>query len=106
MNILHMKEQNYEELVKEGIVLVDFYADWCGPCKMLGPMLEALANERNDVRIVKVNVDELSDLASQFGIISVPTLYLYKDGIRLSERRGFHTLDMLKDWINSEVKQI
>lgn len=104
MSVIHIAEQNYDELVKEGIVLVDFYAEWCGPCKMLAPALEALSSERADIKIVKVNVDEQEPLSGRFGIMSVPTLYLYKDGNLVSERKGFHTLDMLNDWIEESIK--
>ena len=104
MSIIHVKEQNYEELIKEGTVLVDFYAEWCGPCKMLAPALEVLSMERSNVKVVKVNVDEQEALAGHFGIMSVPTLYLYNDGNLIAERKGFHTLDMLKEWIDGTVK--
>ena len=104
MSLIHIEKQNYDELVKEGIVLVDFYAEWCGPCKMLAPALEALSSERDDIRIIKVNVDEQEDLARRFGIMSVPTLILYKDNNILSKKMGFHTLDMLNEWISESVK--
>ncbi len=101
MNVIHVKEQNFDELVKEGIVLVDFYADWCGPCKMLGPIIETFANERADVKVIKINVDEREELAGHFNVISIPTLMLFKDGVMISERKGFHTADMLNEWIAS-----
>jgi thioredoxin 1 len=104
MSIIHFTKENYEELVGNGIVLVDFYAEWCGPCKMLAPALEALSKQREDIKIIKVNVDEQEDLAYHFGIMSVPTIYLYKDGAIVSKRSGFHTLDMLLEWINESTK--
>jgi thioredoxin 1 len=104
MSLIHIKEQNYDEIVREGIVLVDFYADWCGPCKMLAPALEALSNEREDIKIVKVNVDEQEDLARRFGVMSIPTLFLYKDNNILSKKMGFQTLDMLNEWISDSIK--
>ncbi|MDD2203142.1 MAG: thioredoxin [Bacilli bacterium] len=104
MSLINIKEQNYDELVKEGLVLVDFYADWCGPCKILAPALEALSNTRDDLKIIKVNVDEQEDLARRFSVMSVPTLLLYKDNNLLDKRTGFHTLDMLNEWISDTVK--
>lgn len=105
MSLIHVTEQqNYDELVKEGLVLVDFYAEWCGPCKMLAPALEALSNRNSEIKIVKVNVDEQEDLARRFGVMSVPTLYLYKDGNVVVQKAGFQTLDMLNEWINASVK--
>lgn len=104
MSVIHIEKQNYDELVKGGLVLVDFYAEWCGPCKMLAPSLEALSNERADIKIVKVNVDEQEALAGRFGIMSVPTLFLYKEGNLVAERKGFQTLDMLTEWIDGSIK--
>ncbi|HHT38322.1 MAG TPA: thioredoxin [Mollicutes bacterium] len=104
MSVIQIEHQNYDELVSEGIVLVDFYAEWCGPCKMLGPALEALANERADVKIIKVNIDEQEELTQRFGIMSVPTLLLYKDGVNISQKNGFQTLDMLNSWIDESIK--
>lgn len=101
MSIIHMENENYDELVKEGIVLVDFYAEWCGPCKMIAPVLASLADARSDINIVKVDVDKQEMTAKRFGILSVPTLYLYKDGKLISERKGFQTIDMLDEWIDS-----
>jgi thioredoxin 1 len=101
MSIIHIEKQNYDELVKSGLVLVDFYAEWCGPCKMLAPALEALSNQREEIKIVKVDVDEQVDLARHYGIMSVPTMLLYKDGAIVSKKSGYHTLDMLNEWVNS-----
>ncbi|HHX16398.1 MAG TPA: thioredoxin [Mollicutes bacterium] len=104
MSVIHIEEHDYDELVSSGIVLVDFFAEWCGPCKMLSPTLDALSNQRDDVKIVKVNVDEQGDLARRFGIMSVPTLLLYKDGINVGQKSGFQTIDMLNSWIEESTK--
>jgi thioredoxin 1 len=69
-----------EVLNQKGLVFVDFYADWCGPCKMTSPIIEELANEVKEVKFVKVNVDENPDLASQYNIFSIPTFLMFKDG--------------------------
>jgi thioredoxin 1 len=68
---------------------------------MLAPALEALANQREEIKIVKVDVDEQVDLARHFGIMSVPTMLLYKDGAVVSKKSGYHTLDMLNEWVDS-----
>lgn len=83
--IKYLKEEKLEDLIKEGTYLVDFYADWCGPCKMLGNVLEKL----EDVNIIKINVDEHNDLATQFGVMSIPTLIVFKNGVEAKKQIGF-----------------
>lgn len=75
----NVTEENFDEVINEGPVLVDFWAVWCGPCKMLAPTLEEIENQHG-LRVVKVNVDEESELARQFRIMSIPTMILFKDG--------------------------
>ncbi len=82
-------ELNFEELTKDGLVLVDFYADWCGPCKMIAPVLEEIDSEEQDLNIVKVNVDEQGVLAQRYGVMSIPTLVLFKDGQKVDQLVGF-----------------
>ena len=72
MAMKHLSERNFEEARGAGIALVDFYADWCGPCRMLSPIVEAVAAERPDVLVAKVNVDENPNLAAEFGVFSIP----------------------------------
>ena len=87
--------QNYEtEITKaEGLVLLDFYADWCGPCKMLAPELDEAGEERPGVKICKSNVDEASDLAAQFGVESIPTVVLFKNGEAVDGFIGYRGKD-------------
>ena len=88
----------FNELIKEGTVLVDFFATWCGPCKMLSPVLEELSEE-SDVLIVKVDVDETGPLAAQYGIQAVPTLMLFKNGQRVDVRMGYQNKNQLLAFI-------
>lgn len=82
-------------------VIVDFWAPWCGPCQMQGPILETLENEASDkVKIVKVNVDENTDLASQYGIMSIPALKVFKNGTVVKEMVGVHTKEQLLNLIS------
>ena len=74
--------QEFEAEVKEGTVLVDFFATWCGPCKMLSPVLEEVANENPNLKVLKIDVDEVGELAARFGIQAIPTLMLFKNGLQ------------------------
>ena len=89
----------FYELIKEGTVLVDFFATWCGPCKMLSPVLEQLSEEV-DTLILKVDVDEVGAVAAQFGIQAVPTLMLFKNGQRVDVRMGYQYKNQLLAFIN------
>lgn len=81
MAVLHINHQNFAELEKsDKPVLVDFYADWCGPCRMVAPIVEEIAEENPQYAIAKVNVDAEPELASRFGVFSIPTLVVLKDG--------------------------
>lgn len=100
MSIIKGNEQDFQSLVNDGLVLVDFFATWCGPCKMLGPILEEISNDRSEVNIVKIDVDENPNLARNFGVMSVPTLILFKEGKQVSQQNGYMTKDDLIDWIN------
>ena len=93
------KSDEFYELIKEGTVLVDFFATWCGPCKMLSPVLEQLSEEV-DTLILKVDVDEVGAVAAQFGIQAVPTLMLFKNGQRVDVRMGYQNKNQLLAFIN------
>ena len=87
--IVITKENFDSEVLKaEGTVLVDFWASWCGPCRMLSPILDEVASERPDVKVGKINVDEQPELAQQFGIMSIPTLLVFKNGEKVQESVG------------------
>ena len=90
----------YEEAIKEGIVLVDFFATWCGPCKMLSPVLEEVAEENPDINILKIDVDEVSELAVRYGVQAIPTLMLFKNGQRVETRMGYQNKNQLLAFIN------
>ena len=98
--IKYLENEDFNDLIKEGTVLVDFYADWCGPCKMLAPELESLSNERSEVSIIKVDTDKHEDIARGFGIMSIPTIHLYKDGVLKDKIVGFMPKDELVKLIN------
>ena len=82
MSVITIDKNNFEEevLKSEKTVLLDFWASWCGPCRMVGPIIEEIAEERMDIKVGKVNVDEEQELATQFQVMSIPTLIVIKDG--------------------------
>ena len=80
-------------------VVVDFWAEWCGPCKMIAPSLEEISEEMDSVQIAKVNIDENPDIAAQFGVRSIPTLMLFKNGEAASIQVGAQSKSKLVDWI-------
>lgn len=96
----HANESNFNEMTGKGLVLVDFFATWCGPCKMLGPVLEDMASDRDSIDIVKVDIDESMNLARQYGIMSVPTLVLFKDGQVVAQTSGFQPKESLQKFID------
>ena len=99
MAVVHVTTDNFEQEVmqSEKPVLIDFWAGWCGPCMMLGPVVEELAEEVTDVKICKVNVDEQMDLARQFRVVSIPTLIVFKNGQEVKRMVGVTSKEELKD---------
>ena len=98
--LVHGNKDNFDSLISDGVVVVDFFANWCGPCKMLGPVLEELSSSRGEVKVVKIDVDQEEDLARRFGVMSIPALYLFKDGKQIDSKVGFMPLSDLEEWIN------
>lgn len=86
---IHTEEAFRKEIAtREGLSLIDFWATWCGPCRMLSPIVDEVAEERTDVKVGKVNVDEQPELASQFGVMSIPTLLVFRDGKLVNQAVG------------------
>ena len=95
MAIIHVNKDNFSEEVLESsnTVIVDFYADWCGPCQMLSPVLEDISKTRADIDIAKIDVDESPELAIQFGINTIPALMVFKNGECTNTSIGYKTKD-------------
>jgi len=103
MALVHATDAQFKSEVTDskGKVLVDFWAPWCGPCQMLGPILDDLSKELADVKIVKVNVDENPETPGSFGVRGIPTMVLFNDGQAVDTKVGLLDKDSLKEWINN-----
>lgn len=101
--IKQINQKDFAELVedKKGIVVIDFFATWCGPCRMLSPVMENVSNEVSDVDFYKIDVDENEALAMKFQISSIPCLVLLKDGEAKSRILGYRPLNDIVSWINN-----
>ncbi|MBS5249893.1 MAG: thioredoxin [Oscillospiraceae bacterium] len=90
MSVIHIDRNNFqsEVLDSDRPVLLDFWAPWCTPCRMVGPILDEIAGERSDIKVAKVNVDEQPELAGQFGVMSIPTLVVVKEGRIVQQAMG------------------
>ncbi len=100
-----LTKENFEEVVQksEKPVLIDFWATWCGPCKMISPFVEKIAEEREDIKVCKVNVDEQEELAVEFGIMSIPTLIIIKDGEIVGKTIGYRNYEELTAFIDESI---
>ena len=90
MSAILVNKNNFQEEVlnSDKPVLVDFWAPWCGPCRMVLPIIEEIAEENEDIKVVKINVDEDPELANQFGVMTIPTVYVFKNGEAVNHRSG------------------
>ena len=99
---IELTEQNFDETIKDGVVMVDFWAPWCGPCRMIAPVIDKLAAEyQGKAKICKVNTDEQQELAAKFGIRSIPTIFFDKNGEKVDEMIGAATEAGFKDKLDS-----
>ncbi len=92
--VKYLENENFKEVINGGVWIVDFYADWCGPCKMLGPVLEELNNN-----VLKINVDNHENLATEFGVMSIPTICFFKDGELKNKVVGFRNKNEIEEII-------
>ena len=100
-----VNETEFDETIKTGVTLVDFYADWCGPCKMLAPILEELDNEYPDISFIKVNCDDEIKLAERYGIMSIPAVFMFKDGNIIGNTGGYRGKDEMNNFIKNSLNK-
>ncbi|MFD2446268.1 thioredoxin [Bacillus sp. CGMCC 1.16607] len=104
MAITNVTDQNFSTETNSGVVLVDFWAPWCGPCKMIAPVLEELDSEMSDkVKIVKLDVDDNQETAGKYGVMSIPTLLVFKDGEVVDKVVGFQPKEALENLLNKHL---
>ena len=101
MSVLKITEENFEEEIinSKKISLIDFYADWCGPCKMQSPVIDKIADERNDINVGKINVDENQNLAEKYGVLSIPTLLVIKNGEIVKQFVGLTPKSQIEEYL-------
>ena len=97
MKVMELTQENFNETIAAGTTLVDFWAVWCGPCRMQSPVLDAFAEKQDVVRVCKVNVDEQPALAARFGVMSIPTLIAFRDGEILKKRVGLSRIEEIEE---------
>ena len=95
---MELENQNFDELIKDELVLVDFFATWCGPCRMLSPIIDEVASEEN-IKVIKVDVDKHEELAKRFGIMSIPTVIVFKNGEESYKSIGLVSKEEILSWI-------
>lgn len=100
MSVLKLNNENFRKTIENGISLVDFYADWCGPCKMIAPIVDEISNERDDITVGKINVDESLEIASEYGVMSIPTLIVFKNGKEANRIIGYRSKDEILSALN------
>jgi len=104
MSIINIDSKtDFDAKIKEGKYLIDFHASWCGPCQMLGPVLEEIADDlaTDGVDIIKIDVDKAPDIAGVYGVMSIPALFVIKDGENIGSQLGFKPGEQLIEWVKS-----
>ena len=101
MSVIKITSENFEdEVIKfNGTVLADFNADWCGPCRMLAPVIDEFSEENKNVKVVSVNIDEEDDLAEEYDVSSIPCLVVFKDGVEFDRSIGFRQKEDIKELV-------
>ena len=103
MEIKHLNDENFKEFIEQKeLTVVDFFAQWCPPCKMLAPIMEEIAQEADGYKVAKIDIDQAIDIANEYGVMSIPTIIFYKEGQEIERLVGFRNKDELMD----EIKKL
>ena len=101
VNVTELNDNNFDEFISDGISLVDIYAPWCGPCKIISPIIDELSSEYKDVKFGKLNTDDNSETVSKLSVRNIPTILIYKDGQVVERTVGMKSKNQLKDLIDN-----
>ena len=107
MSVIHISDDNFDKEVKQSKmpILLDFWAEWCGPCKQIGPVLDEISEEMKDKIIIsKINIDQNQEIPAKYGVRGIPTLMIFQDGKLIDTKVGSMSKDLIKNWINSTIR--
>lgn len=99
--VVEINQNEFEEKIKDGKVVVDCYAPWCGPCRMLGPVIEEVASEVSEYKFYKLNIDDAEDIAMKYGVMSIPTILVFENGELKNTSVGFKSKDEIKSMLGA-----